>query len=95
MKTRKLDLELSMDGVELIQFIEDNSDIEWNDICDLTNEFELYGDEGRFGYIGYMKDPTKMYKPTKNRVMMQEWVNKFFEAHKLDKKTSIQTVFTD
>jgi hypothetical protein len=33
--------------------------------------------------------------PTENQVMMQEWVNKFFEAHKLDKKTSIQTVFTD
>jgi hypothetical protein len=94
MKTRKLDLELSMDGTELIQFIEDNSDIEWNDICGLTNEFELYGDEGR-GYIHYMEDPTKMYKPTENRVMMQEWVNKFFEAHKLDKKTSILTIFTD
>jgi len=95
MKTRKLDLELSMDGVELIKFIEDNSDIEWNDICDLAVEFELYGDEGRYGYISFMKDSSKMYKPTENRVMIQEWVNKFFEAHGLDKKKSIQTIFTD
>jgi hypothetical protein len=95
MKTRKLSLELSMDGVEIIRFIEDNSNIKWNDICDLAQEFELYGDEGRYGYISFMKDSTKMYNPTENRVMMQEWVNKFFEAHKLDKKTSIQTVFTD
>jgi|TARA_R110000782_G_scaffold270273_1_gene370173 hypothetical protein len=95
MKTRKIAFKLSFDGSELTQFIEDNSEMEWDDICDLQNEFELYGDENNgIGYIRYDETLT-VYNPTPRKIFYQEMVNKFFIAYELDKTKSIIVLFTD
>jgi len=97
MKTKEdLEFDLCMDGCELTNFIDENSDKEWNDICTLERDAELYGDEGRcFGYLMYNEDPSDVYKPTPGNIFIQEMVNKFYEAYDIDKSKTIIILFTD
>ena len=95
MKKHEIKFSVCFDGAELTQFIENNSDKDWNTICDIEKEFQLYGDEGRcFGYISYDETLT-VYKPTPNKIFLQEMINKFFEVYNLDKTKSITILFTD
>ena len=95
-KTREIKFDVCIDGSELTRFIEDNSDYEWNDICDLEREAKLYGDEGRaFGFLEYLEDPEDIYKSTKNRVYIQSMINRFYEAYNLDKSKGLIILFTD
>ena len=97
MKTKEdLEFDLCMDGCELTNFIDENSDKEWNDICDLESNAELYDDEGRgFGYLKYIEDTSKIYKPTPGNIFIQDMVNKFYEAYDIDKNKTIIILFTD
>lgn len=82
-----------IDTTDIIQFIEDNSDYAWNDICDLSVEFQLVDDEGSKGTINYVENINP--KESKNNQFFQEMINSFYEAHNIDKKESIIVEFTD
>jgi hypothetical protein len=40
----ELNFDLCIDVESLIEFIEDNSDFEWNDLCDMEYEYRKSGD---------------------------------------------------
>lgn len=95
LKTHEIKFQTCINGAELTRFVENNSDKDWNTICDIEKEFELYGDEGReIGYICYDKS-LSVYKPTKNKIFFQDMINKFYEAYKLDKNKNLIVLFTD
>jgi hypothetical protein len=95
MKTKSIEFWKCIDGGDLTQFVEDNSDKDWNTICVIEREFELYGDEGRtHGYISY--NPLLIiYKETPNKIFYQEMINKFYEAYGLDPKENLIVLFND
>lgn len=60
---------------DMINFICENSDMEWNEICDFARDEEIIGDEGRiFWNITDFEDDDYNEAQTK-------WVKAFFEAH--------------
>ena len=93
MITKEIKFKKCFDGSELTQFIEDNSDKDWNTICDIEQEFELF-DEKDFGYISYNPE-LNIYNPTENKLFYQDMINKFYEAHNLDTKESFIVLFSD
>jgi uncharacterized membrane-anchored protein len=86
-----------MDGCELIQFIVDNSEMDWNDVCDMERELGIYGEySGRIAYINYMSDSDiEKYLETENEKFYQRMISYFYETYELDKTKSITMLFTD
>lgn len=96
MKTRDVKIGMCIDGSDLTAFIEDNSELEWNDICDIERKINLYGDEGRcIGYIRHYELDTLPSTYTENEFFYLEMINKFYEAYGLDKDEMITILFTD
>jgi hypothetical protein len=91
-KTRNIEIERNprVSGYEVIRFIEDNSDMEWNDICDLTVYTNLYDDEGYERYHEYDETPCTDERKEFFRVMM----NAFIESYDL-KESGITVYFDD
>jgi len=94
-KTKEITFSRCIDGCDLTQFIEDNSDKDWNTICDIENKIQLYGDEGgTIGYILYEDEGSIYHNHTdQNEIWYQEMINKFYEAYNLDKNESITILF--
>ena len=78
------------DSSNLTRFIEDNSDMTWNDAIDLAREAFVYGDEGsEIGSITYQPEDKWLYSWSSKEELWQSLVNKFYEAYNLDKTKPI------
>lgn len=58
-----------------IKFVNENSNMEWNTICDLVRDENVFNEEGRTYYDG------KIEKESWNTDFGVEWINKFYDAH--------------
>jgi len=63
-----------IDECKMLNFIEANSDMEWNDICDYVRDKGICGEEGKQFWSRGDGDVN-----SKNECYM--WVGRFFEAH--------------
>lgn len=64
---------------DLIKFIKNNSDYEWNELVEITSDV-IFNDEGKTYY------PEKLTKDLYKSDFQIEWVNNFFDAHPFVKK---------
>lgn len=103
---KKVEFLPSCDGAEITEFIEKNSDMDWDDICNLEQMLEIYGDEGRsHGYVSYHND-MENFKPyfsvyrkknatEEQQKFYQKMINRFFEENNLDKSKNLIILFND
>jgi len=87
-KGLKPDIEISLDSTTLIKFIEDNSDMSWNETCDFTVKHGLYYEYDNREYLcvggHYNKE-------------LQDYIDAFFDAYseELNGVAEMTFIFTD
>jgi hypothetical protein len=80
----ELNFDLCIDVESLIEFIEDNSDFEWNDLCDMEYEYRKSGDFESETY------PLIKLGEEDNR-KFQYWCERFLESY--NNKIGSRTVY--
>jgi hypothetical protein len=91
----EIDWNICINCTDLFKFIENNSDKNWNTICDISNEAYLFEEySGRIGYLQFLQDKD-VYNPNENRLFFQRMINVFFETYNIDKSKMITVLFTD
>lgn len=85
--------DVSIDCVELYKFIENNSDKDYNTICNIANESYLFEEYGRVDFLRYIEEKD-VYKPNENRLFFQRMVNAFFKTYDIDKSELITILYS-
>ena len=90
-----VDFKICIDCTDLFNFIEKNSNKDYNTICDIANEAYLFEEySGRIGHLKFLQDKD-VYNPNENRLFFQRMINAFFETYNIDKSKLITVLFTD
>lgn len=63
---------------DIIKFITQNSDIDWNDCCDFVRDNDITSDEG--GKVYWTKSDV-LDRPDEYNPEAIKWMTAFFEAH--------------
>ena len=63
---------------DVIEFIQKNSDMEWNTACEFAREHSIISEDGSFIYWD-KSDLTE--EPTDYNKEQQKWIGAFFKAH--------------
>lgn len=61
---------------DMIAFIKDNSDYEWNDLCKLMRKEGISSDEGKAYWSGRIDLDSIHYND-----FQKTWINAFFDTH--------------